>query len=148
MAAGEDGMDGWPQRARFRELLGEYQAKTGKNQLQAAADLGVARSSLRFWLYQRRRGPSLDVLRRASALFGCSVTEFIDDPGAAKLPGVADADWAGASEWDRLMAKSIFQDVTGDDLSMAEKEAVLKAYRAAKKMVVSLRGKPPRDDEA
>lgn len=75
-------MDSWPQRAAFSARLKEYQKQTGKTQAQAAIDLGLSLDGLRQILYQKKRRARLDTCQRAASVFGCSVTEFLDDPGA------------------------------------------------------------------
>jgi transcriptional regulator with XRE-family HTH domain len=123
-------MDIWPQRENFRARLKAYQEKTGKSQMEAAADLQVARSSLRFWLYQLKRKPSFEVLRRAAKLFGCSVTEFVDDPaGAAKVPGVSQDAWAALPERDKVIASAMFADITAEDLTEEDKDMLFGAWK-------------------
>jgi transcriptional regulator with XRE-family HTH domain len=81
-------MDTWPKRAAFSAHIKAYQEKTGKTQAEVAADLGMALASLRQLLYQKARQASLETCQKAATLFGCSVTEFIDDPGSK--PGGVD----------------------------------------------------------
>lgn len=88
----------------------EYQAKTGKTQTQAADDLGLSLSSLRQILYQKTRRASFDTCQKAASVFGCSVTEFIDDPGAPP-PGVDAERWAKATERDRVLASAMFEEL-------------------------------------
>jgi len=123
-------MDVWPQREKFKAFVKAYQKNTGKSQEEVAGALDVARSSLRFWLYQKKRKPSFDILKRAAKLFGCSVTEFVDDPaGAAKVPGVEQNAWAVLSERDRVIASAMFADITADDLSEQDKDLLYEAWK-------------------
>jgi transcriptional regulator with XRE-family HTH domain len=122
-------MDVWPQRDRFKEMVKAHQRATGQSQEQVADAMGVARSSLRFWMYQRKRRPSFEVLKAAAAALGCSVMEFVDDPGGAKVPGVEQDAWAGATERDRVIAHAMFSDITSDDLSEEDKDLLYAAWR-------------------
>jgi transcriptional regulator with XRE-family HTH domain len=123
-------MDAWPQREIFRACLKAYQENSGKSQEDVAGELGVARSSLRFWLYQQKRKPSFEVLKRAAKLFGCSVTEFVDDPaGAARVPGVAQDAWAALSERDKVIGIAVFHDITADDLTEEDKDMLFAAWK-------------------
>jgi transcriptional regulator with XRE-family HTH domain len=130
-------MDVWPQREKFKAYVKAYQKSTGKSQRDVAEALDVARSSLRFWMYQQKRKPSLDILTRAAKLFNCSVTEFVDDPaGLAKVPGVEQEAWSELSERDRVIASAMFADITADDLSEQDKDLL---YAAWKEEVAKLR---------
>jgi transcriptional regulator with XRE-family HTH domain len=122
-------MDMWPQRDRFKEIVRGYQKATGLSQEEVADAMGVARSSLRFWMYQRRRRPSFDVLKSAAAVLGCSVMEFVDDPGQARVPGVERDAWAGSSERDRVIAQAMFSDITSEDLTEEDKDMLYAAWR-------------------
>jgi len=123
-------MDTWPQREKFKALVKAYQKSTGKTQEEVAAELDVARSSLRFWMYQQKRKPSFDILKRAAKLFGCSVTEFVDDPaGGAKVPGVGREAWAELSERDRVITSAMFADITAEDLSEQDKDLLYAAWK-------------------
>jgi len=122
-------MDIWPQRDKFKEMVKAHIKATGQNQEQFADALGVARSSLRFWMYQRKRRPSFEVLKNAAAVLGCSVTEFVDDPGRAQVPGVGQETWAGASERDRLISQAMFADISADDLSEEDKDMLYAAWK-------------------
>jgi transcriptional regulator with XRE-family HTH domain len=122
-------VDIWPQRDRFKEMVKAHQKATGRSQEQVADAMGVARSSLRFWMYQRKRRPSFDVLKGAAAVLGCSVMEFVDDPGRTQVPGVEQGAWAGASERDRVIAQAMFSDITSEDLSEEDKDMLYAAWR-------------------
>jgi len=122
-------MDMWPQREKFKETVKAFQKATGLSQEEVADAMGVARSSLRFWMYQRRRRPSFEVLKAAAGALGCSVMEFVDDPGGPAPPGVDQAAWTGASERDRVIAQSMFSDITSEDLSEEDKDLLYAAWK-------------------
>ena len=124
-------MDVWPQREKFKAMVKAYQNGTGKSQEQVAEELDVARSSLRFWLYQKKRKPSLEILQRSAKLFGCSVTEFVDDPAAGpRVPGVDQVAWLDLTERERVIAGSMFDDITAGDLTEEDKDMLYAAWKA------------------
>jgi len=123
-------MDIWPQRERFKEKIKAYHEATGQSHEQMADAMGVARSSLRFWLYQRKRRPSFEVLKRAAAVLGCSVTEFVDDPGSVQAPGVDQDAWSGASERDRHIIQTVFADLTAADFTDEDKGMLFAAWKS------------------
>ena len=115
--------DVWPYREAFRKVVADYQRRTGKKQLEVAAELGTTLGTLRGWLYSRVKKPSLDVLQRASALFGVSVTEFLDDPTPGDMVSAPPL-----GERARFMRR-----VMGSDLgamSETEREAAFQAWKA------------------
>ena len=112
----------WPQLDKFKARLSEYQRASGKTQAQVAAELDTTYGTLRFWL-SGTRSPSLPTLQRASALFGCSVTEFVDDPGAPPAGATVES-----SEIDRFMLRIIGEDLT--KLTDREKQAAFEAWRS------------------
>ena len=79
----------WTQHAFFRKCVSVHKAATGKKQEDIATDLGLATTSLNNLVYQKRgeeyRRPSFETAKKAAVLFACSVTQFLDDPGAATL---------------------------------------------------------------
>jgi len=104
------GMEKWAQRERFQLALKAYQESTGKIHEDVAADLEITLPTLRNYLYGSKN-PSTKVLQRAAGLFGCSVTEFIDDPGTPVPFGVNPQEWSEASERTRVLASAMFQDL-------------------------------------
>lgn len=70
----------WPQRDRFALELRKYSDRTEETHAEIASKLGVSTASLRNYLYKSKK-PGFITLQKASALFGCSVTLFVDDPG-------------------------------------------------------------------
>lgn len=122
-------MDVWPQREKFKGMVKAHQKATGKSQEEVADSMGVARSSLRFWMYQRKRRPSFEVLKAAASVLGCSVTEFVDDPGRRAVPGVDGDAWAGATERDRVIAQAMFHDITAYDLTEEDKDMLYAAWK-------------------
>lgn len=101
----------WLRVENFRKRLKEYQDRTGKTQAEAAEELGTTYGTLRFWL-SGTRPPKNENLQRAVVVFGngCSITEFIDDPGGVP-PGIDPTEWAETSERTRVLASAMFQDL-------------------------------------
>ncbi|MDR2697139.1 MAG: helix-turn-helix domain-containing protein [Holophagales bacterium] len=130
--------DTWPQRENFKRALEKYQAKTGKKQAEVAEDLNMSLHGLRQILYQKGRRCSFETAQRASALFGVSVTEFMDDPGAPPY-GMDQEKWAAIRERDRVIASAMFSDITADQLTEAEKDELYRAYKEAKERIIRLR---------
>lgn len=115
----------WVQLETFKKRLKEYQKATGKRQAQVAEDLGTTYGTLRFWL-AGVRPPGFPNLQRAAILFGCSVTEFIDDPGRE----IAGQDVSYLSDQARFFAGLFAKDVAMEDLNDEDREQI---YRAATK---------------
>ena len=91
----------WNRVDSFKKQVKEYQQRTGKTQAEVAKNLDTTYGTLRFWL-SGVRPPKKENLQLAAALFGCSITEFIDDPGNP-LPGIDPLAWASVSEQDRVL---------------------------------------------
>jgi transcriptional regulator with XRE-family HTH domain len=115
----------WIQLESFKSRLKEYQARTGKTQVQVAEDLGTSYGTLRFWL-AGVRPPSLSTLQNAANIFGCSVSEFIDDPAK----NIAGQNLSDSSEKKRFLAGLIVKDLRMEDLTDDDAEQI---YRAAAK---------------
>ena len=122
LSVGQNPGMAWPQLDKFKARLSEYQRASGKTQAQVAAELDTTYGTLRFWL-SGTRPPSLPTLQRASALFGCTVTEFLDDPGAPPDGATEDS-----SEVDRFMLRIIGTDLS--KLTDREKQAAFEAWRS------------------
>lgn len=118
-------MDAWPQRERFRERLQAYLKQTGKTQAEAAEELGISLPHLRNSMYRKDKRLGREPLELASALFGCRVTEFTDDPGG----DILGQDVSNLSEHDRVLAHMMFHDfTTADDLTTEDRKALVDAY--------------------
>jgi len=127
--------DRWPQRETFRAALEGYLSEHDKTQAEVCDLLGIKLTYLRNTLYRSDKRLSVDILSKAAAIFGCSVTEFIDDPGSA--PGGIDL--SAISPNDRFRCERAFKILTVEDLTdsqhqmlLAELEATLARIRAMK----------------
>lgn len=103
-------MDIWPQRERFKTLVNAYRREHDLARSAMAERLDVKESHLHGLLYDKRVRPSLEVVQRAAEIFEVSITELVDDPGAAP-PGIDTEKWAEASERTRVLASAMFQDL-------------------------------------
>lgn len=123
-------MDVWPQRTLFRKRLKEYLDAHGWTQDRAAAALGVELIHLRNCLYRKEKRLGIEPLQRAAALFGCSITEFIDDP-AATVEGIPKEGLTRLSEAKRAVMFMMFQNLQHEDVSDEQALQYLKIIEAA-----------------
>ena len=135
-------VDKWPQRKKLKQLFKDYKKEHGLSKEEGdkamSTLLGVTEDSLNSLLYDKRLRPSLPTIQKMSRVFHVSVSELMDDPGGEPLPGVDAEQWANVDEVDRLMARAVFADVTGDELTRAQKDALYKAYMDMKKTIMGL----------
>ena len=138
----------WPQQEVFCDRVKRFAkenghtTKRGAVQTDAVADLfNLSEGSLRQFLYfKRQRRPSHKTLVHIAGVLGCSVLEFLDDPGQAP-PGLDPARWAGLTERERTLAAEMLADMTGQEMTAREKEELFSAH---KDMVARLiRMRPP-----
>jgi transcriptional regulator with XRE-family HTH domain len=146
LPTGDHGGMGWLRVENFKKRLREYQDRTGKTQSQAADDLGTTYGTLRFWL-SGTRPPKNANLQRAVAVFGhgCSITEFVDDPGES-TPGVKPEKWVDASERDRVINSMMFADITAADLSDEEKDELYRAWKETYDRLRRLKAMQPKKE--
>jgi len=109
-------MDIWEQRKRFKEAVAAFRKASGKRLQEVAELLGLKESTLKDYLYREDVRPSLQVLQQAAALFGCSVTEFIDDPGA-QIAGLDPGDLGQLSAAKRAVMNMVFQRLKHGDVT-------------------------------
>ena len=136
----------WPQQTVFRRRVEEYCKKNdlmtprGAVNLVIASDLfDLTEDTLRQFLQDSTRvRPHINTLSRIANMVGCSVTEFIDAPNDPP-PGTTLAHWAGLSERERVLARSLMADISSDGLSLAEKEALHKLFQSAKDALLTLK---------
>jgi transcriptional regulator with XRE-family HTH domain len=119
------GMDTWTHRTQFKTLASAYRKTKGITLDQFAVELGLKRDTLNGYLYGKVGKPSLEVLQVAASLFGCSLLEFVDDPGDESAELLL-------SEAKRLVGRLIFKDLAKADVSDEEALAMLKAWQAMK----------------
>lgn len=117
--------DRWPQRRRFKALMDEWRKRQGLTIAETAGQLGLTYNTLRQYTSPARRDtkPSIELLQKATTLFGCSLTEFVDDPGAPPDGAAPDS-----SEVDRFMLRIIGIDLS--KLTDREKQAAFEAWRS------------------
>ena len=123
------GMDIWPLRKTFKKNISLYQKKTGKTQEQVALELGITVVHLRNCLYRKDKRMGIDVLGRAATLFGCDITEFVDNPNA-ELPGIDPGEMSHMTPAKRLILRSVAQKLSPDDVTDEQAEKVWRALDA------------------
>lgn len=128
---------GWERVDVLRSRIKEYRSRTGKTLAQVAKELGTSHGTLRFWL-SGTRPPKKENLQKLAALLRCSITDFIDDPGASPT-GSHHEKWIDATERDRIIASAMFHDITADELTESEKDELYLAYKEAKDRILRLR---------
>jgi hypothetical protein len=77
-------------------------------------------------------------LTHIAGVLGCSVSEFVDDPGEPP-PGMQQETWAELSEQERAFASTMYADITRQDLSLSEKQALFTAYEELRDRFLKLR---------
>lgn len=115
----------WAQVETFRAHLKRYQEVTKKTQAQVADDLGTTYGTLRFWL-SGTRPPKVENMKKAATLFGCRVTDFIDDPMEVP-PGIDPEKWTQVSEKSRVLASAMFEDLVS--IPEAEQDAYYELWK-------------------
>lgn len=140
----------WPQQETFCEYVTRFGQKNGfvnsrgsLNITDLADTFGIAASTLKQFLQNKKRlRPHYDTLSDIAAIVGCSVTEFMDDPGTSPTGTHLDQ-WIEASERDRMIASAMFHDITADELSEDEKNELYLAYKEARERIIRLRHNQP-----
>lgn len=123
--------DVWPQRAEFRKYMKGYQAAMlAQHHLkvthkQIAKSLGISEGHLRNVLYRPTYTLSVDALQRAARLFGCSITEFIDDPNIKP----AGQELTGLSDQARFFAIVLVKDLVSGDLSDDDRQELWEDFQ-------------------
>lgn len=125
----------WPHRERFRELVKTYRLAQGITLAQTAKRLGLEESTLKDYLYRQTVKPSIAVLQKAAAIFGCSVLELVDDPGAHPIGALPNT-----SEFDRFMLRAMGSDL--EALTDEQKVAAFEAWKATMKALKARQSMP------
>ena len=136
----------WPQQEIFVARVKHYCEKNGLTtprgaiKLDIVADLfNLSEITLKqFMQYKSRSRPHYDTLAFIAGVIGCSVTEFLDDPGDPPL-GIPLDRWTELSERERALASEMLADMTATDLSLPEKEELFGAYKDLKARILRLR---------
>lgn len=122
-----DMSDIWPQRQAFRARLGEFLERTRQTQAQFCDLIGVSLDHLRNALYRPAKRLSLDAIQRSAGIFGVSVTEFIDDPGAEILG----QDLVYLSDQARFFASLMVKDMASEDLTDEDRKFIYQDFQSA-----------------
>lgn len=128
----------WPQRTAFRKRLKEYGKAQSLTQAEVATQLGLTLSTLRMYLYDTTRRPTQRTLEKASQLFGCSVTEWIDDPGAERPGGV---DLSNESPIDRYRFDQMLIAMSDKSLSDVDRQILFEDFMNSVQRLTIIKGK-------
>ena len=85
-----------------------------------------------------RKRPHLNTLAHIASVIGCPVTDFIDSPDNPP-PTIAHERWAGLNEEERALLTLLIAEFSTDELSIAEKKVLYKAYKDVRESVIGLR---------
>ena len=132
--------DFWKQRGIFRGWVEEAKQKLGAPSNAAVSErLGLTPSTLYKYLSaSATHKPSPEALKKLGDLIGRDYRLLMDGPEHG--PGWLDGgEWSELSERDRFIARTMFQDLTADQLTEAEKDELFRAYKEAKERIMRLR---------
>jgi len=137
----------WPQQEVFCERVKQFAHRNGYTtprgavQLDVVADMfNLQEQSLRQFLqHKQQKRPRYSTLAHISSVLGCSVMDFLDDPGDPP-PGVHLDRWLEMSELERALTSEMLADMAGTDLTAPEKEELFGAFKEMKARIVRLRG--------
>ena len=118
------GMDIWPKRENYKTRLKAHLKLKGETQAQFAALLGLSLTHFRNGLYREEKRLGVDALSQSAGIFGCSVSEFVDDPGAE----IAGQTTEGLSEKSRFLASLMFDKFKASDLTDEDREILYQDY--------------------
>jgi len=120
-------MDEWAYRKQFRERVAEFRSKHHLSPEEMATRLGLKLTTYSGYLYKKKGKPGVEVLQLAAGLFGCSVLEFMDDPGSP-VAGVTQGSFGEATEQERVMLRAMSQDLA--KLNPDQRRAAFEAWSA------------------
>ncbi|MDR2560991.1 MAG: helix-turn-helix domain-containing protein [Holophagales bacterium] len=135
----------WPQQevfaARVKQFCKQNNLTTPRGAIrwEAAAEVfNISEVTLRQYMQYKARGrPRIDSLKNIANVIGCSVAEFLDDPGDAP-PGMA-GKWAALSERERAIASEMLADIALEELSLIEKEELYRLFQEGKYRMIRMR---------
>jgi hypothetical protein len=136
----------WPQQGVFAERVKEFcrknglLTKRGAIQMDVLADMcNLNEDVLRKCLQDSsRKRPHLNTLTHIAALIGCSVLEFLDAPNDPP-PTFSHERWAEMTEDERALVTSLIAEISKADLTLAEKQELLKGFHEVKERILRLR---------
>lgn len=129
--------DRWIQRPRFRDLVDAYKDSMGCTAKDVAFALELTPGTLNQYLYGKNSRPSEDAMRRASKLFGVSITELLDDPGVV----LAGQELSETSEYGRFFATLIFQDIQAKDLTDGDRRILFEDWQRSKERLREIKSR-------
>jgi len=136
----------WPQQEVFCQKVKRFCEQNGLTTSRGAIKLDVVSDLFniseitlkQFLQYKSRSRPHYDTLSFIAGVIGCSVTEFMDDPGDPP-PGVVQAKWPEMTERERTIVSTMVADIASKDMSASEKEELFGAYQEMRARILRLR---------
>lgn len=113
----------WPQRSKFKEAVLSYRKAKGISPEQMADMLGIKPSHLHGLLYDKRVGPSKELIETASKILNLPLYELAND-GSLEISGAE----PNASDMERFMLRVMGADLT--KLTETQKQSAFEAWRA------------------
>lgn len=119
------GMTTWFNLPRFRQRLEEFRDRTGKTNADVAAAMGIKPDTFSKYLYNNaKRQFSMEQLMGASALFECSVYEFIlDSANTCRNEGLT-----SLSDKAKFFAQLILEKYRSSDISDEDREILYEDF--------------------
>lgn len=131
-------MSRWTQQPAFRKEFDRFKAGEQLTSKDAAITLGTTIGTMNAYLYRSTAKPSLDFLQNAAKIFGCSVSLFIDDPGADRPTA---ADLSSYSEIDRYRFDQIVHTLGDARLSDADKQMLFEDLKSRANWILNLKSR-------
>lgn len=126
----------WPFHPNLQEEDKNYRERTGSTQAFIAEQLETTLTTYRNYLYGQKK-PSDRFVQRASAFFGCSISRFMDDPGAE----IAGQSAVHLSDKRRFLAGLMFEGITSDDLTDEDAQLLYEDHLAAKARLIAMKNR-------
>jgi transcriptional regulator with XRE-family HTH domain len=142
----------WPQQEVFCQKVKQFCERNGLTTTRGAIKLDIASDLFnlseitlkQFLQYKSRSRPHYDTLSFIAGVIGCSVTEFMDDPGDPP-PGTGQEKWSEMTERERVIASTMITDIVSKDMSASEKEELFGAYQEMRARILRLKEMQARD---
>jgi transcriptional regulator with XRE-family HTH domain len=136
---GQNGeMNRWTQQPAFRKESDRYKAAHKLTTKKVAELLHTTLGTLNAYLYRKTAKPSLEFLQNAALVFGCSVSIFIDDPGADRPTSV---DLSPYSEIDRYRFDQIVHTLDDPRLSDDDRQMLFEDFKRQANWILNLKSK-------
>ena len=118
------GIDRWPQRARFNELLDEWCKRNHANLADFAKACEKSASSIYTYSSRIASRPPEPLMRVFAKTLGCSILEFTTDPAATIAGQAVD----GLSEREQVLAEMLFSKFRDPALSEDDRQMLFEDW--------------------